>query len=298
MATLLAAGAGLPSHLANLWLGTKSGVTFDLLVGLGGFWMAFGAVTPMVRAFADTARLRAAWGRAGHDRFVRSSIAQQVFQLLFAVARARGSAGPAERELVRRFLLERFLEPAQAEELRRWESEVLPPQDVAALARTIRRSVDEAECATLFSWCCLIANADGDLHVAERATLERVAHGLGIEPAYARFLLLLANEARRREARGRAGATTGSGAGSAAGATNARGRRTASATTLAPDERELALRTLDLPAEATREMIRKRHRELVRRFHPDAQPHLGPIAMREATERFRAIQRAYEVLTQ
>jgi curved DNA-binding protein CbpA len=35
----------------------------------------------------------------------------------------------------------------------------------------------------------------------------------------------------------------------------------------------------------------------VRKFHPDAQPNLGEAAQREATERFRAIQRAYELLS-
>jgi curved DNA-binding protein CbpA len=49
--------------------------------------------------------------------------------------------------------------------------------------------------------------------------------------------------------------------------------------------------------DASADDIRRRHRELVRRFHPDAQPNLGPIAQQEATERFRAIQRAYELLT-
>ncbi|MGB3967311.1 MAG: J domain-containing protein, partial [Planctomycetota bacterium] len=63
------------------------------------------------------------------------------------------------------------------------------------------------------------------------------------------------------------------------------------------ETREQALAVLDLPADATPEQIRKRHRELVRKFHPDAQPSLGPIAQREATERFTAIQRAYETLS-
>ena len=58
-----------------------------------------------------------------------------------------------------------------------------------------------------------------------------------------------------------------------------------------------ALAALGLPAHATEAQIRRRHRELVRKFHPDAQPNLGEAAQKEATERFRAIQRAYEVLT-
>jgi DnaJ-domain-containing protein 1 len=58
-----------------------------------------------------------------------------------------------------------------------------------------------------------------------------------------------------------------------------------------------ALAVLGLPVNASAEQIRRRHRELVRKFHPDAQPNLGPVAQEEATERFQAIQHAYEVLT-
>ena len=54
---------------------------------------------------------------------------------------------------------------------------------------------------------------------------------------------------------------------------------------------------IGLPPDASPEQIRRRHRELVRKFHPDAQPNLGPVAQKEATERFQAIQRAYELLT-
>jgi DnaJ-class molecular chaperone len=54
---------------------------------------------------------------------------------------------------------------------------------------------------------------------------------------------------------------------------------------------------LGLPINANKDQIRRRHRELVRKFHPDAQPNLGPVAQKEATNRFRAIQHAYELLT-
>jgi DnaJ-domain-containing protein 1 len=86
-------------------------------------------------------------------------------------------------------------------------------------------------------------------------------------------------------------ATTTAGAVAAA----ARGRRPRRRPRTRADAR--APDTAGLPVDATPAQIRKRHRELVRKFHPDAQPHLGPVAQREATERFTAIQRAYETLT-
>jgi DnaJ-class molecular chaperone len=78
-----------------------------------------------------------------------------------------------------------------------------------------------------------------------------------------------------------------------------RGEKQGSATRPGPaiDRRAQALAVLGLPSDANPVQIRARHRQLVRKFHPDAHANLGPIAQREATERFTEIQRAYETLT-
>lgn len=49
---------------------------------------------------------------------------------------------------------------------------------------------------------------------------------------------------------------------------------------------------LGVPREATQDDIRKAHRELVRRYHPDANP-----GNHSSEEDFREVQRAYEVLS-
>ena len=62
------------------------------------------------------------------------------------------------------------------------------------------------------------------------------------------------------------------------------------------DPRKRALDTLGLEENASPQDIRARHRELVKRHHPDAHVHLGPVAAEEAAARFREIQEAYEML--
>jgi DnaJ-class molecular chaperone len=47
---------------------------------------------------------------------------------------------------------------------------------------------------------------------------------------------------------------------------------------------------------ATPAAIRQRHRVLAKTFHPDRHIHLGEAAAKEAAERFREVQRAYEML--
>jgi curved DNA-binding protein CbpA len=51
-------------------------------------------------------------------------------------------------------------------------------------------------------------------------------------------------------------------------------------------------KALGLPREASQDDIRKTHRKLVRKYHPDANPE-DP----RAEERFKEVQRAYEVLS-
>jgi DnaJ like chaperone protein len=248
-----------------------------LLLGLLGFHLARGAVTPLVRIMARERQLRGNWSEAATTAFARASLPRRVYYLLAAVAEADGPMTAAERETVRHFVLERFGDPVHETELRTWEAQPLPIVDRIGLAARIATGLGESELDSLFCWCCLVAFADGRFHDGEHAALRDVQKGLGIPGPRARMLFHLA----------RAQFVGG----------DHRGERERPSGTTAAATRQGALAVLGLPDDATPDQIRKRHRELVRKFHPDAQPSLGPVAQREATERFTAIQRAYETLT-
>jgi uncharacterized tellurite resistance protein B-like protein len=289
IAVLIGSGMGLPSAGAAALSPKGNFLLLDVFVGLAGFWIALAAVEPLVRSLGSGIRLRRQWG-PHHAAFAAATTPQRVFLLLLAVAEADRPAGPKERELVREFLRRRFDALARAE-LDAWATAMPRLPDLEALARRIARDLDQGECATLYSWCCLVANADGELDERETRALHQVASGLGLEPHHAAFLFAFAQQSARMGTDGRANGRSASSAGAGTGA-----RKTAVRS--APSSpRERALHTLGLPADATPDSIRRRHRELVRRFHPDAQPRLGSAAQKEASERFLAIQRAYEVLT-
>jgi DnaJ-domain-containing protein 1 len=248
-----------------------------LLIGLIGFHLAVTSVTPLVRIATRERQLRGNWSEADHDAFLRASLPRRVWYLLVAVAEIDGPMTPAERDTVRHFILERFGDPVQVDEVRSWEAQPLPVTDRAGLAARIATGLGDSELDSLFCWCCLVAFADGKFREHEQRALNDVARGLGIVPGRARMLFHLA---RAQHLRG-----------------DRRGEREAPGATATSGGRQHALDVLGLPMNATTDQIRKRHRELVRRFHPDAQPNLGPVAQREATERFTAIQQAYETLT-
>jgi DnaJ-domain-containing protein 1 len=270
---LVVAGTGLVPRV--LRIADPIGL-MTLVVGLLGFHFAFTSITPLVRLLTRSARLRTQWNEAARDAFVRASLPRRIYYLLVAVAEADGPMSEAERAAVRHFVLERFADPVHHDELRAWEAQPFPLADRRGLAAHIGVGLDETELDSLFCWCCLVAFADGRFAEPEHRVLQEVARGLGLPGPRARMLFHLAR-AQFLRGDGR-GAGTGSGRGSG-------------------DARAQALAVLDLPPNASPEQIRRRHRELVRKFHPDAQPNLGPVAQREATERFTAIQRAYETLT-
>jgi DnaJ-domain-containing protein 1 len=250
-----------------------------VFTGLVGFHLAWSAATPMVRLLVRRARVHDAWSDAARAAFARASLPRRIYHLLVAVAEADGPISLAEREAVRHFVRERFADPVPAAELHEWETQPLPIADRTGLAARIGVGLDDTELDSLFCWCCLVAFADGTFGDAAHRAIQEVAKGLGIAGPRARMLFHLARaQFLRGDRRGQNGGP--------------HPQRPSAASARAD-----ALAVLDLPPHATPDQIRKRHRELVRKFHPDAQPHLGPIAQREATERFTAIQRAYEVLS-
>ena len=272
IALILGAGLGLFQRL--LRVGDPIGL-ISLVCGFFGFVLAYSSITPLVRYATLSARTRRAWTEAAHEAFARASLPRRIYYLLAAVAEADGPMSQAERETVRHFLLERFLDPVMSQEIRNWEEQPLRFTDRIGLAARIAHGLDESERDSLFCWCCLVAFADRKFRDPEQAVLSDVAKGLGLSAGRARMLFHLAR------------------------AQYLRGEKQGSATRPGPaiDRRAQALAVLGLPADANPVQIRARHRQLVRKFHPDAHANLGPVAQREATERFTEIQRAYETLT-
>lgn len=271
IALVAAAGLGVFRRLLHgsdpMGLGT-------FLPGFTGFYLALSSITPLVRFATLESRTRREWSHGIAEQFARASLPRRIWYLLASVAEADGPMSNVERETVRRFLLERFVDPIDTDELSTWEAQPLPIADRIGLAARIAMALDDGERDSLFCWCCFVAFADGGYREHEHEVLQQVRKGLGLPPERARMLFHLAR------------------------AQWLRGQKTGDASRTGPalDARGKALAVLGLPADATADAIRKRHRQLVRQFHPDAQPRLGQVAQREATERFQEIQRAYETL--
>lgn len=293
------------SGLAHEWIYGSSSTgrgmrSLDQLVGLVGFLLAVTSVSQLVRNLTVSHKLGAMWSKGERAAFLRASQEEQVLLLLLGVAEADGSAGLRERDLVRQFVLARFPTPRVRAEIERWIAAAKPPRELGTLAQALALRFTSGECATLYSWCCLVAFADGALHGDEFRALHAISAGLGLTARHAQFLFDYAQLASQRNGSGR-GAGDRSESRSrdssrAGGNSNGNSQRRSSPSGYGTP-RERALQTLGLPPDATKEQIRQRHRELVRQLHPDANQRLGPFAQQERAEQFKAVQAAYEELS-
>lgn len=264
------------------FLVTRTGNPFVILIGVAmaawGCLQAARSFGLWIRIAAAEALLTGGGPRTHLEReFQRASMPRKIFHLLLSVAEIDGRAGPREREIVRSFLLARFQRPDLYLEIRDWQVEPVPLSQIQELVHELRAMLSDPECETVFSWCCHVALIDRKFQAIEHELLQKVAHHFGIPGHHARRIFLHA------KMRIMDGDTRGSG--------TPRDDR--------PSEpaRNRALRVLGLPTDASPDDIKKRHRELVKQYHPDAHSKLGEIAAQEATERFREVQSAYETLT-
>jgi DnaJ-domain-containing protein 1 len=212
-----------------------------------------------------------------------AELPERIFVLLVTVAESDGEANATERALIRQFVLQRFPDPRLAIRLARWDVRPLERRELEILVRDLRARLPRQDRETIFHWCAVIALIDQRFSQREHDILQSVARGLGIAAEHARLLFLHA-KSRVLGGRGWQGAHRG-------------GFRGATGSAPGRDRRSEALEILGLEPDASAEQIRRRHRELVKKHHPDAHSHLGPVAQEEATERFRRVQEAYEVLT-
>ncbi len=269
----------LTPHKQGAWLRIGAGAVLlgvgamrpgplGVLLVIGGTWLILTHWQQLQHLARIEKQLYRNTGEDLRRQLRRASLPRQIFWILFAVAEVDGNAGDAERELVRRFLLERMPDPLTQQELAEFEASRIAPEQVEALVLGLRTVLTPAECDTVFHWCCRVALADQRFVADEHVLLQTISRAFGIERLRARAIFQRAKDEtlglKPQPARG---------------------------------TRNEALAVLGLPDDATPEQIRKRHRELVKRYHPDAHARLGPAAMEEASQRFREIHAAYETLT-
>ena len=177
--------------------------------------------------------------------------------LVAAVMQADGRATRDELAVVKAFLKENFDATAARTALQFLKDLLGKTYDVPPVCRQIRRNMDIASRRSLLHLLWRIAWADGSLHPAEESLLARIAADLGISAAEARAIASMAAPSK----------------------------------TSTPDS-DYAI--LGVSPSATDAEVRSAYRKMAMKHHPDKVAHLGPDVQRAATEKFRAINEAWE----
>ena len=173
------------------------------------------------------------------------------------------------------------------------------PADLELACRYLKNHLDRGGKKLLAQLAVTVATQDGHLTVSENLVLQFLADLLGLSPRqFSKLYLQITHQPfplpgdpssaewwRRRES----------------------GQPLRPSEVIAADEdpvagdepmtRAVALRVLGLELDASRETVHKAYRRLAKTRHPDRFAKLGPAAVATATEAFRRLHEAYQLLS-
>jgi len=217
-------------------------------------------------------------GQGGSRRYQNTGsnddLSAALLVLITAVMNADNMVRKSELDLVKRFLVSNYGEERAKEMLlriREMGRNKIPVEDVCL---QIKQNTDYTTRYHMLDFLFSIADADGEILMAEHTLLHTISNRLGIN---ARDYLSIT----ARHTSSRYGGYSGYGGGS-----------TSSGTTSGRDP----YKVLGLESTATDEEIKKAYRRLAMKYHPDKVEGMGEEVKRNAEAQFREINEAYETL--
>ena len=193
------------------------------------------------------------------QRTTAGDVRVSIIVLIACVIKSDGRVLKSEINYIKPFLLRTFGEAGAKQALLLLKELLKQDIDAKTVAQQIGQHVNYSTRLELVHLLLAIANADGEIHALELQTISSIADDMSIQDADYQSILALYQ--RRKD-------------------TN------------------WAYTALEITPSATDEEVKKAYRRMAMKYHPDKVANAGEEIRQQATDKFRAINEAYEHIKQ
>lgn len=194
-------------------------------------------------------------GTNSSNRVTQGDISVSLLVLIACVMKADGRVLKSEVNYIKPFLLRTYGEEGGKEALQILKKLLEQDIDVSAVSRQIGQYVNYSTRLEIIHLLLELANADGEFAQQEQAVIEQIAAGMGVRTKDFESLTAMYQKAK---------------------------------------EPNWAYTVLEIEPTATDEEVKKAYRRMAMKYHPDKVNNVSEEIKQKATEKFRAINEAYE----
>lgn len=198
------------------------------------------------------------WGTSStQPRATAGDIRVSILILIACVMKADGRLLKSELDHVKAFLRANYDEAGAKQALQMLKELLKKDIDCASVSRQIGQYVDYSTRLEILHMLLDLANVDGDFDTREEAVIEQIAAGMNISASDLDSLKALYQKSK---------------------------------------DADWAYRALGIERSATDDEVKKAYRAMALKYHPDKVGGAGEEVVKNATEKFRAVNEAYEAI--
>lgn len=193
------------------------------------------------------------------QRTTQGDLRVSIIVLFACVIKADGKVLKSEINYVKPFLVRNFGEEGAKQALALLKELLKQDIDVVAVSKQIAQHVNYSTRLELVHLLLDLGNADGHIHQLELQVIQTIVDNMNIQQADFQSMLALYNR---------------------------------------HEDENWAYKALEIEPTATDEELKKAYRRMAMKYHPDKVANAGEEIRQQATDKFRAINEAYEHIKQ
>ena len=193
------------------------------------------------------------------QRTTAGDVRVSIIVLIACVIKSDGRVLKSEINYIKTFLLKTFGEAGAKQALLLLKELLKQDIDAKAVAQQIGQHINYSTRLELVHLLLAVANADGELHELELEIISSISMNMSVQDADYQSILALYQRSK---------------------------------------DANWAYTALEITSSATNEEVKKAYRRMAMKYHPDKVANAGEEIRQQATDKFRAINEAYEHIKQ